>query len=352
MQQKDAVKYKLSSFILESGLFRNNSEKERFSLLTGGVFRCPICGHKLGLFVKQKNYTDHWGIRSFSVCTHFGKNGNFSNDIFGLYAAIHNVNEKQAFHELMDNNAGIVTEAWEKKETEARKQKEDNDRENMQRCALCFESGSLDHKAVTLLEKRGIKLSSLPQSVADKIGYAPKGTKLVSRAGKEYNAEGLVFKCDSSYQIRRTDGDSFVSKNRTGVRFITAGHSSPFNTENIDPHRPLYISEGVIDALSLMMMGISNSIAACGAKNNMEALIDAVSSLADGVPVYVCFDPDDAGQSGSHELITAIRETGHPAWRLSLSPECHDSNDALLYKRNQAVMRLREAELFALSLNA
>lgn len=328
MVSKEDIKASLPLLVIESGLFRDEGEKRRFSPVSGGVFRCPVCGGKLGLFVKRKGYKDHFGITSFGTCPHFGHGGVYSNDTFGMYAALHGVDEKQAFATLMAQDGSSVEHGrWEMVCRQDEEMKARGLSENIARCSGLEYGRQLGEAGRRLLALRSIDLDRLPEHTAACIAYAPAGTKLLSRGGRWFDAEGLVFRNGDVFQIRRTRGDSYAPKGR--ARFISVGGGALFNSSHIEPASPLFVSEGPFDVLSLQIAGAVNSIGTMGAGNNLSRIGEVVPALSSGEPVFICFDPDNAGENGAHRLLEELRGCGHEVFIYPVAGGAHDANDAL-----------------------
>lgn len=337
-ERKMELKEMLPGYILSCGLFRGVEEK-RFSLEHGGVFRCPVCGKRIALFRKTKGGTNPWGINAFEHCGHFGHGGAYSSDIFGMYAAVNRISEKEAMTRLMnDGMPGGGTAALPVSAGEGRGRTDEIYPVNAGICREAQWGDAITEQGRALLALRGIDVSSLPEGVKGRVGYLPR-TSMVSRSGRRFRLEGVIFALgdeDASWQIRKVADGRYVRKDDDDLRFVSIGETRPFNESVVlegSDDEPLFIVEGPFDALSMISAGAGRTIATIGVSNHSRVVED-VDSLGRRTIVMVGFDPDDAGSAGSSRLVGELEAAGDvEAYLLPVAGRCHDANDRLLSDR-------------------
>ena len=356
-QQRDRtqIKERLPYLILENNLFLNG-ERARFSVDRGGVFRCPVCGCRIGLYRKKNSSSNPWGINGFGHCTCFSSSGHAS-DTFGVYAAINNISDDEAFRILMREEGGIDEEKKRETAERIRKKQEDEREKERKRSEEMQEAFSharfgleMPTKGIELLEKRGIILKKLPEGMRSDVGYLSR-KPLTAHSGRRYWAEGIMFRLsERSYQLRRSKDGSFIGK--SGLRFLTAGPAYPFNMDSIrESGGPILITEGPFDAMTAAELGLPRSVATCGAGNHSYIVRALKDSPGRGV-VYVGFDEDPAGEKGGNGLLDEIRSIGgYTVFRAPLSGGYGDINAWLMKDADGALVRIRILNGIAKSLS-
>ena len=93
------------------------------------------------------------------------------------------------------------------------------------------------------------------------------------------------------------------------------------------PVGELYVCEGLIDAYTAAGQS-HHAIAVLGATYANQTVADRITKLANGRPIVVAFDNDNAGRTGSSQLINLMRQAGATnVVQLHLPPQC-DLNTA------------------------
>ena len=343
-EDKLRVKERMPELIMKYDLFTDR-ERYSFSPEHGGVFRCPVCGHRIAIYRKKGSASNPWGLNGFGHCTCFGDNGH-AKDIFGLYAAIRGISDDEAFRELMDNELGISDDAKTRSDEFLKTRNEEAERKRLasEESMLSAYSTALfgtamPRKGREYLRKRGIILSELPESIVSSIGYLPP-TDILSKNGKTYKAEGIVFRLwNNSYQLRRTRYGEYVSKG--GPRFSTAGPAYPFNVESIGASSPLLLTEGPFDAISAAELGMTSTVALVGA-GNRSYIGELIRTSGYRGIVFIGFDYDTAGRKGARALSNALKTIeGITVLPAPLSGGYGDMNAFLIADKERARKRIR-----------
>ena len=354
------IKDRLPELIMAEDLFKDDRERARFSASKGGMFRCPVCGAKLALYRPKANRYNPWNINGFGRCPHFGRDGQYHGDTVGLYAAIHGIDEGEAFLRLAEDIGEVPkrSERWmrerEKEEAIESEMSEARKLDNAAHCHIASTWGdSMAYTGRRLLEKRGIRMECLPPDVKARVGYVDDDG-FISQSGGRYKVSGIVFSLgsgdDLSVQIRKSRGGRYVSKDDGGPRFISFGNARPFNADALQTADVLFITEGPFDALSMIECGAS-AVASIGAGNHgyiLERLYR--SGIRDRQTVFVSYDGDAAGENGGTALIKALSQIpGLKVFRYPASSGGKDFNDLLLTGRTVAEERIAFAKGLAFS---
>ena len=353
------MKDKLPELIISEDLFKDDRERAKFSATKGGMFRCPICGAKLALYRPKSGRYNPWNINGFGRCPHFGRDGQYHGDTVGLYAAIHGVDEGDAFIQLAQDMGQLPKRpgrwmrerqkgiAVESEKSEAR------NHDNAAHCLLAASWGdSMAPAGKALMEKRGIALERLPEGVRTRIGYVDDD-RFTNQQGGHYKLSGIAFSLgaggDLSVQIRCARGGRFITKEDRFSRFISFGEARPFNAEALLTSGILFITEGPFDALSMIQCG-ADAVASIGAGNH-GYIQEAIFRNPNRPVVFIAYDDDEAGQTGAGSLQNSLEMIpGVSVFRFPASGMAHDFNDMLIQDRNQAKERIALARGLALCL--
>jgi len=128
-------------------------------------------------------------------------------------------------------------------------------------------------------------------------------------------------------------------------RRIEGCKSILFNMDALEGQEEVYLCEGELDAVTLWDQGIKNVVATTTGAGGLDP--EWIDQLSKVMKIYVCYDPDEAGQKGARE---AARRLGYDRCFNVLLPEGQDVND--LFKDgtghgefNQAVHEARKFDV-------
>ena len=97
-----------------------------------------------------------------------------------------------------------------------------------------------------------------------------------------------------------------------------------FNADAIEGEEEIYLTEGEIDAITLWQEGIKNVVGiTAGAGSFLPEWIDQLAKVK---KIYLCYDPDEAGQKGAREV---ARRLGYDRCFNVELPEGQDANEFL-----------------------
>ena len=106
--------------------------------------------------------------------------------------------------------------------------------------------------------------------------------------------------------------------------------------------RPIFITEGELDALSIIEVG--GEAIATGSTANRRALLELLKSQKPTQPLIIALDNDEAGNRATQELTAGLQEINIPFYRLNPYGECKDANEALQADREAFRAAIEEAE--------
>jgi len=326
-EKKRAVRLSLPDFVEENGLFRTEAEKRQ------GIFHCPCCDGKLGLYIKKK------GVRAGEPA--FGKLScacSFeSYDIFGLYGAMNGLSNSRAVRALMKGESADAGHLMMKR---------DGFRKMTERKREASPAGAIIRKstlwgdampdiAVNALKSRGLDIEELKRSgIYSRIGWVP-GAEATSMGGKKYTVRGIAFDKGNGMKIRLCGVDGSFVKDK-GWRFLSYDQNDGFGVWK-DKSDPAFIVEGEFDMLSIISHGFpSMAVSGCMNKGGLERMMEECSPSS----VYImAFDDDKAGQASSVSMVDLIRGKGGKAFSFPLNGIEHDVND--LQQKNPSILEKR-----------
>jgi len=106
-------------------------------------------------------------------------------------------------------------------------------------------------------------------------------------------------------------------------RRVKGCRSILFNSDAIEEHpEEIFITEGEIDALTLIDQGLKNVVGATGGAGSFDpSWVDQLQTVK---KIYLCYDPDEPGQKGAREV---ARRLGYDRCFNVVLPDGQDVND-------------------------
>lgn len=192
-----------------------------------------------------------------------------------------------------------------------------------------------DIEQTNYLVNRGISKSTIKKF---KIGY---DKKFAAGNGKTWKAI-LFFTGISSYEARNCD-----AKASSGERHRKRGEGQIFNADALKNNEPIFITESIIDALSIIEAG-GNAISA-GGTSGVDMIVRAAKDST--VPCFILtMDNDEAGQKAIRKLVNNFNEQGIKYETPSLSELYNgykDANEVLISDRAKFVKSIAKVKLKA-----
>lgn len=212
---------------------------------------------------------------------------------------------------LFANQAYPTTNTKNKSKAEAAMQST-NDNTASTTPAIDPESFHQHIHQTTYFQDRGIS-----QEVIDrfKLGYNPRTKQVIMPVKGEF------------YIGRSTDP---IAQNKDRYRLPAGIKKELFNAEALSQKKPVFITEGIIDALSIITAG--HEALALPAATDTNLLKDEIQKRieAQSLPeLILCLDNDEAGQKAAHELSEYLNKNKLPHSAAIIPKEYKDANGYL-----------------------
>ena len=210
-------------------------------------------------------------------------------------------------------------------------------------------------RAEKALLARGIQPYALPPELLSRIGYI-EDVRLfsVSNPGRTYPCEGVVFALDGgSFRIRNTryrlTGE--VRFETGNFKAQTIGRNSLFIPENLSQSvDPIFITEGEIDALSIISLGYK-ATSIPGVTSTGLVIAKLKERRRRGLlipPLIIAFDSDEPGKNATGSFQSKLHDTFRiRAGKIDLPVGVKDINDLLQSDSNALGALLRKASATA-----
>ena len=193
-------------------------------------------------------------------------------------------------------------------------------------------------KETDYLAKRGIS-----EKVASRfmLGYDPNFTK--GTGAKAWEAI-IIPTGRHSFVARNTDPDADSTN-----RYRKTGSAAPLNYKALrDARKPIFITEGELDALSYIEVG--GEAIGLGSTSNIHIFInDYLKEIRPARPLLLSLDNDEKGRKATEELAGALDELKIPYYKVDLYGDLKDANEALLADREAFAKAVEQAERIELA---
>ena len=118
----------------------------------------------------------------------------------------------------------------------------------------------------------------------------------------------------------------------SGFRYYKHGQAVIFNRDALaqEKEKPVFIVEGIIDALSVMEAG--GQAVGLSSADNYRLLLSELDKISPAKPLILCFDSDETGAKFEAKLIDELDKRHIPFLQATkeISGEYHDANDRLV----------------------
>jgi len=131
-----------------------------------------------------------------------------------------------------------------------------------------------------------------------------------------------------------------VDKN---FRYIKVGEAEIFNGQALDnAQRPIFITEGEIDALSIIEAG--GEAAGLGSTQNTHKLLDLIQDHKPIQPLIIALDNDEAGEAAAGKLIEGLKTLNIAFYKYNPYGDHKDANEALTADREAFILEIQKAQ--------
>lgn len=188
---------------------------------------------------------------------------------------------------------------------------------------LCHEALMSDsgNEARQYLHNRGITDESIERFT---IGYC-SAWRPASNPKAPQSDRIIIPRSKYAYLARRCNGIEYASK-------MVEGSQSLFNRQALEGNEPCFITEGELDAISVMQCG-GNALA-MGSAQNVSKVVKAAKEATLKYPLLVALDNDETGQEAAEKLVQALSKEGINAYTVNIAGDVKDANDAMTTNRD------------------
>ena len=196
------------------------------------------------------------------------------------------------------------------------------------------------------LQKRGI---SKELAAKFHIGFIPKwiNPTLAYKEGKDSHQKPtprlIIPTGQHSYLARDTRKD--IPENEASYKKLKQGKLNLFNTAALqDDSKPIFITEGEIDALSILEVTSNAEAVALGSTTNVELLLDTVRRIKNKAinqhvnyypTFFIATDNDAAGELAARKLAQGLNNSNIDNYLVTITNGCKDPNEALTTNREK-----------------
>lgn len=195
--------------------------------------------------------------------------------------------------------------------------------------------------------RRGISLETLRRF---NVGFCPAWKHPKTPAAAPTSPRLIIPTGPSSYLARDTRKPEEIPERERDRQKMKVGKVHLFNAAALhEPggEWPVFITEGEIDALSIMDAAPGAAAVALGSTSNARKLLDLLREKPPAQPLILALDNDEPGRKATEELRKELGRLAIPCTAPSLYGEEKDANAALMKDRDAltcaAIMALEEA---------
>ena len=106
------------------------------------------------------------------------------------------------------------------------------------------------------------------------------------------------------FKRKTADGSKFITRWKLGDSSSGRTESTLYNVDSLSGNKTCYVVEGEEDCIILHQAGVKNVVSVPnGAQSCVGSFLDDIEAFED---IVICFDSDDAGQSGAEKLRSAL----------------------------------------------
>lgn len=203
-----------------------------------------------------------------------------------------------------------------------------------------------DRNAVSYLTARGI---SIETAAAYNLGFDPNAdpASAPGATGNEYRPHQcarIIIPFDAGHYMGRSI-DPNTPKEFRKLNNKKAGNADTiplFNIDCIYSAETAFITEGAIDALSIIEAG--SAAAALNSTSNVDKLLKQLESRPTAATLIICLDNDDAGKKAAQRLKDGLQRLNISYITADICNGHKDPNDALIADRAGFIAAIRKAE--------
>lgn len=283
-------------------------------------FVCPICGSGTGktgtgISAKDGKHFTCWANNCF-------KNSDII-DIIGLQYGI--TNDKEKFNKAYEL-FNIEVEGSKMIQKHDKTEQKPNGKD----CMAYFKTCQAHIKETDYPKKRGLSEQTITSFM---LGYDSNYTE--ATGGKSWKAL-IIPTGRETYVARNTDS-------KANDRYRKHGASVLYNARVLKTaQKPIFITEGEIDALSIIEAG--GEAIALGSTSNTNKLLKLLEVEKPAKPLLLTLDNDEAGKKATDDLKEGLKKLDIGFYEVSIYGAHKDANEALVMDRDAFVTNIQASE--------
>lgn len=216
-----------------------------------------------------------------------------------------------------------VQEAINRQKAEQKAQEETKAIEDAHKVQQAFKDYMPHREETDYLQRRGISKETIRSYP---IGYNPQSNEII------------FFTSPVSMVSRKADNNAAHN-----YRYMNTGKVKLWNEKALDSKRPVFVTEGIIDALSIEEAG--GIAIALNSGSNVAEFIRCAKKRLWIPPIIALFDKDNTGESATGQLKKGLNDfESILVDGRNMLPGNQDPNDFLLSARADFIKRVREKE--------
>lgn len=187
----------------------------------------------------------------------------------------------------------------------------------------------ITEQSIYLDFKIGFVNGSLKKTLSDNgpMFEALRSAGILNERGNEHFYNCVVFPiCDEDGNIVSLYGRSVEGKQHL---YPAGAHKGVFNSRVIRTTKKLFLTEGIIDCLSLYQLGIREAVSLYGT-NGLTSEHIGLFQKHQTAEIYLCLDNDEAGREATQRIADKVTDLGIKSYRVALPEGIKDINEYLL----------------------
>ena len=176
-----------------------------------------------------------------------------------------------------------------------------------------------------------------------KLGYveewqSPKALK----EGKQPPKSPRLIIPTSKHSYIARDTRTGLTEQQNKYSKMKEGANELFNTDALKAGKPVFITEGEIDALSIIDAG--GEALALGSTANKDKLLTLLKEQPPTQPLLIALDNDTAGQKAADDIAKGLRQLSISFYKVNIAEGYKDANEAYTADKDAFIESVRKAE--------
>lgn len=190
------------------------------------------------------------------------------------------------------------------------------------------------------LQNRGISKEAIDKF---NIGFDPQFKTYDQEAKKNVVWKAIIIPINNFAYVARNTDVKATEKNR----YRKVAESSIFNKETLQKaEKPIFVTEGEIDALSIITAG--GEAIALGSVSNIGKFLEIIGELKPVQPLIISLDSDEEGERAKTDLEGKLKELKicfySPDSSTNIYGKCKDANGLLVSDKKSLITLVEELE--------